>query len=183
MRARQPKDAICALLDLPSETLPPLVGIRASPLVAAPSSVVPFVEPDIVATQEKETGLDTWCLQLGGTVVTTLLGPFLPIPFRLGLATWRAWPFLSKGIRCLLQGRMNVDVLNATAIAISLARRDFLSVTIVTTLLNIGEALEEWTRKRSYETLAQSLASRVDTVWVRRNGMDSHIHLDDLLTR
>ena len=184
-------NSVCTLLDLPAKTLPRLTGVRISlPPTTASVSSVPVVSPTdqtknplplpLAAVQEKEMTLNEWCVQLGGTAVSTLLGPFLPIPLRMALAVWNAWPFLKRGLHSLLNGRMSVDVLDATAITISLTRCDFLSVTIVTTLLEIGEALEEWTRKRSYETLAQSLAANVDMVWIRRDGVDSHIHLNDL---
>ncbi|SMP77153.1 Cu2+-exporting ATPase [Desulfonatronum zhilinae] len=98
-----------------------------------------------------------------------LLRAFLPPWVRLILAARRALPFLLKGFASLMRGRLNIDVLDALAIAISLARRDLRSVMIITTLLSLGDFLEQWTRKRSRDQLAQDLLQLPLTVWVRNN--------------
>ena len=73
-----------------------------------------------------------------------------------------------------------MDVLDAAAIGISLLRRDFKTARLLTLLLGFGEALEAWTRKKSLDTLAQSLALDVDTVWVRREGREMHVAISEL---
>lgn len=96
--------------------------------------------------------------------------PFMPFFIRVATAVTTGLPFLYKGATALLRGRLNVDVLDAAAIGISLLRRDFKTVRLLTLLLGFGEALEHWTRKKSLDGLAQRLALDVDTVWVRREG-------------
>ena len=101
-----------------------------------------------------------------------LLRRFLPPWVRLFLALKKAWPFLVKGFDSLVRGRADLYLLDALAIGISLIRRDFRSVMIITTLLNLGEMLEHWTRKRSMENLARDLMYTADQVWVSRNGTE-----------
>ncbi|WP_153306874.1 heavy metal translocating P-type ATPase [Desulfonatronum thioautotrophicum] len=96
-----------------------------------------------------------------------LLRPFLPPWVRLLLAARRALPFLLKGLASLLRGRLNIDVLDGLAIGISLARRDLRSVMIITTLLSLGDFLEQWTRKRSRDQLAQDLLHLPPSVWIK----------------
>lgn len=106
--------------------------------------------------------------------------PFLPLPLRMACAVTAALPFVKKGVQALSRRKVNVDVLDASAIGISLIRRDFNTVSLLILLLGLGEALEEWTRKKSLESLAQSLALEVDTVWVRRGEKERMIPLQAL---
>lgn len=109
-----------------------------------------------------------------------LLRPFLPMPLRVFSAVYRCVPFLFNGMKALLHGRLNVEVLDATAIGASLFMRDFNTVGLLTLLLAFGESLEEWTRKKSLSSLAERLALTVNTVWVRRNGQELQIPLEQL---
>lgn len=106
--------------------------------------------------------------------------PFMPFLVRTATAVASAVPFLQKGVTSLLRGRLNVDVLDAAAIGLSLLRRDFKTARLLTLLLGFGEALESWTRKKSLDSLAQSLALEVDTVWVRREGREVAVALGEL---
>lgn len=108
------------------------------------------------------------------------LRPLLPFPLRIASALLAGIPFIKKGISALLHGKVNVDVLDATAIGVSLAMRDYKTVSLLTLLLGFGEALQMWTRKKSLDSLAQSLALDVDTVWVRRDGAELQIPIDKL---
>ncbi|MDO5484666.1 MAG: heavy metal translocating P-type ATPase, partial [Desulfovibrionaceae bacterium] len=92
--------------------------------------------------------------------------PFLPAVWRMVSSVFSALPFLVKGLKALLSGRLNVDVLDAAAIAASLLMRDFRTVRVLTLLLGLGEALEYWTRRRSLDSLTESLSLNVDTVWL-----------------
>lgn len=104
----------------------------------------------------------------------SLVRPFMPVLVRVATAVAASVPFILKGVAALCRGRLSVDVLDAAAIGISLLRRDFKTARLLTLLLGFGEALEAWTRKKSLDTLAQSLALDVDTVWVRREGREMH---------
>ncbi|MGJ3523246.1 heavy metal translocating P-type ATPase [Nitratidesulfovibrio sp. D1] len=115
-----------------------------------------------------------------GLIRYLILRPFLPRIVRMISAFFRALPFLLKGGRSLASGRLNVDVLDAAALGISLVRGDFRSVGLITALFAVGEFLEEWTRKKSRESLAESLAVDVDTVWVKRGEAEVQVPLSAL---
>lgn len=110
----------------------------------------------------------------------TLLRPLLPMGLRILTAIQAALPYLRSGITALRRGRLNVDVLDASAIFISLLRRDYRTVSLLTLLLGLGEALEYWTRQSSRASLARSLSLDIDTVWVRRQGQEMRVPLDSL---
>ena len=86
--------------------------------------------------------------------------PFLPTLWRVVTAVWAAVPFLVKGLQSLARGRINVDVLDASAILASLLLRDFRTVSVLTLLLGLGDILAAWTRYHSLNTLAESLHRR-----------------------
>lgn len=103
--------------------------------------------------------------------------PFLPLTLRAVNSVLAALPFVAKGVAALLRGRCNVDVLDAAAIAASLAMRDFRTVGMLTLLLGLGETLEEWTRRRSMATLSESLALNVENVWRVEDGGEVSVPL------
>ena len=92
---------------------------------------------------------------------------FLPAPIRAAYTVWRSIAFVWKGVRCLLHRRLEVEVLDALSIGVSVLRGDFSTAGSVMFLLNLGSLLEEWTRKKSLDDLARSMALNVDKVWVR----------------
>ena len=92
-----------------------------------------------------------------------------------------------KGIRCLLRGKLEVEALDATAIAVSVLRRDFDTAGSVMFLLGIGELLEEWTHKKSVSDLARSMSLNISRVWQKVDGTEvlvpvSKIREGDLVT-
>lgn len=109
-----------------------------------------------------------------------LFRPFMPLPLRVVGALRRGVPFLLRGGKSLLGGRLNVDVLDAAAIGVSLVMRDFGTAGLLTLLLAFGESLEAWTRKKSLGSLAERLALTVTNIWVRREGKEIHIPIDKL---
>ena len=90
----------------------------------------------------------------------------LPAPLRAIRTVIRSLRFLRDGIRCLLHGKIEVPVLDATAIAVSILRGDFETAGSVIFLLGIGELLDEWTHKKSVADLAGTMALQVDKVWL-----------------
>ena len=96
-------------------------------------------------------------------LVSTL---FLPTPLRIARVLWHAVPFLRKGLRCLRQNKIKVELLDAVSIGLSIIRRDFATAGSVMFLLELGELLEEWTRKKSMQDLAQCMSLNVDRVWL-----------------
>ena len=97
---------------------------------------------------------------------------FLPAPLDAAYTAFRSIRFLWKGLRCVLSRRLEVEVLDALSIGVSLLRGDFGTAGSVMFLLNLGSLLEEWTRKKSLDDLARSMALNVDKVWVRSQGTE-----------
>ena len=97
---------------------------------------------------------------------------FLPAPLDAAYTAFRSIHFLWKGVRCVLSRRLEVEVLDALSIGVSLLRSDFATAGSVMFLLNLGSLLEEWTRKKSLDDLARSMALNVDKVWVRSQGTE-----------
>ena len=92
---------------------------------------------------------------------------FLPTPLRIARVVWHMIPFLHRGLRCLGHRQIKVEMLDALSIGISVCRRDFGTAGTVMFLLEIGELLEDWTRKKSVADLAESLSLHVDRVWLK----------------
>ncbi len=108
------------------------------------------------------------------------LRPLLPVAVNMVSAFSRALPFLRRCLSSLAHGRLDVDALDGAAIAVSLLRRDFSTVGLLTLLLGFGEALERYTQKKSLENLASHLALQADRVWVKRNGAEELIPFGEL---
>lgn len=97
---------------------------------------------------------------------------FLPLPIRAVIAGLRAIGYVKKGLQCLCRGKIEVPVLDATAITASMLRGDFETASSIMFLLSIGETLEEWTHKKSVDDLARTMSLNVDKVWLRVNGQE-----------
>lgn len=91
----------------------------------------------------------------------------LPLPIRIALTIGRSVKYIGIGLKCLLQRKIEVPVLDATAITISLITKDFSTASSIMFLLGIGELLEEWTHKKSVDDLARSMSLNVSKVWLR----------------
>lgn len=117
-------------------------------------------------------------LAMAGRIVGKML---LPVGLRRVVTTVRALPLVGKGLRTLFRRRgLDVSVLDASAVGISLMRKDFRTASVITTLLALGELLERWTQKASNDSLAASLAVHADHVWVRKGGTEVQIPLAEL---
>ena len=97
---------------------------------------------------------------------------FLPAPIAAAYTVFRSIGFIWKGVRCLLHRKLEVEVLDALSIGVSILRADYSTAGSVMFLLNLGSLLEEWTRKKSLDDLARSMALNVDKVWVRSQGTE-----------
>ena len=106
---------------------------------------------------------------LAGRVLREL---FLPAPLNAAYTVFRSIKFLWKGVCCLWRRKLEVEVLDALSIGVSILRGDFATAGSVMFLLNVGSLLEEWTRKKSLDDLARSMALNVDKVWVRAQGTE-----------
>lgn len=91
----------------------------------------------------------------------------LPWPIRTALTIGRSVKYIGIGLKCLLQRKIEVPVLDATAITVSLITKDFSTASSIMFLLGIGELLEEWTHKKSVDDLARSMSLNVSKVWLK----------------
>ena len=91
----------------------------------------------------------------------------LPLPIRIALTIGRSIKYIGIGLKCLLQRKIEVPVLDATAITVSLITKDFSTASSIMFLLGIGELLEEWTHKKSVDDLARSMSLNVSKVWLK----------------
>lgn len=91
----------------------------------------------------------------------------LPWPIRTALTLGRSIKYIGMGLKCLLQRKIEVPVLDATAITVSLVTKDFSTASSIMFLLGIGELLEEWTHKKSVDDLARSMSLNVSKVWLK----------------
>ena len=106
---------------------------------------------------------------------------FLPAPVRAVYTSVQAIRYIVKGIHCLVfKRKLHVEVLDATAISVSLLRRDFNTAGSVMFLLGIGELLEEWTHKKSVGDLARSMSLNVEKVWKKVDGAEVLVPLSDI---
>ncbi|WP_294413773.1 heavy metal translocating P-type ATPase [uncultured Ruminococcus sp.] len=91
----------------------------------------------------------------------------LPMPLRRIMAVIKAAKYIFRGLKCLLKGKLEVSVLDATAIGVSLLRGDFKTAGSVMFLLNVGDILDEWTHRKSIDDLARTMSLGVEQVWTK----------------
>jgi heavy metal translocating P-type ATPase len=94
----------------------------------------------------------------------------IPYPVRNVCIVLKSLKYLWKGLRCLMKGRLEVPVLDAAAIGVSVLRGDMETAGSVMFLLGIGEVLEEWTHKKSVGDLARSMSLNIKKVWLHADG-------------
>lgn len=104
----------------------------------------------------------------------------LPHPLRVAWCAYKAAGFFFEGVRSLFRGELNVAVLDAAAITVSLARGDHDTSSSVMFLLSIGDLLEEWARKKSIEDLAGLMSLNVDKAWTVRDGTEILVPVSEI---
>lgn len=97
---------------------------------------------------------------------------FVPLPIRTGITLVRSVKYIKMGLDTLFKGKLEVPVLDATAITVSLLRGDMETAGSVMFLLGIGEILEDWTHKKSVDDLARSMSLNVGKVWLKVDGKE-----------
>lgn len=97
---------------------------------------------------------------------------FLPMSVKAGIATVKSVKYIWEGLCTLARGRIEVPVLDGTAVGVSVFRGDYATASSVMFLLGIGEILEEWTHKKSVGDLARSMSLNISKVWVLRDGRE-----------
>ena len=105
---------------------------------------------------------------------------FLPMPIRSVITVVKSVKYIHEGLRTLMHGKLEVPVLDATAITVSILRGDFATASSVMFLLGIGEILEEWTHKKSVDDLARTMSLNVDKVWTVRGGQEVLLPVRDV---
>ncbi|MFR4979157.1 MAG: heavy metal translocating P-type ATPase, partial [Butyricicoccus sp.] len=105
----------------------------------------------------------------------------IPRPLRIVKACLQGAQHICMGIRCLLQRKLEVAVLDATAIAVSLVRGQFSTASSIMFLLGLGELMEEWTHKKSVADLASSMSLNVEKVWRRTGETDELVSIREIV--
>ena len=106
----------------------------------------------------------------------------LPLPLRSCYVIWQSLKYMKEGVKTLLKGRIEVPVLDATAIAVSVLRKDTNTAGSIMFLLGFGELLEEWTHKKSIDNLARSLSLHVTKAWKKVDGTEVLVSVDEIET-
>ena len=106
--------------------------------------------------------------------------PLMPFPASLGMFLHSSWGIFSGGFKKLFSGKLTVEVLDLSAIAASLLMRDFKTASTLVLLLGFGEKLEEWTRRKTMTNLTRSLAMKIDTVWIVKDGHELEVPLSSV---
>ena len=106
---------------------------------------------------------------------------FLPTRLAIARSIAKSIPYIVKGLFALKNGKLQVETLDGVAIATSIIRRDFDTASSIMFLLNIGETLEEWTRKKSINDLARSMSLNIDKVWLKNDGKEIQVGVNQVL--
>lgn len=104
----------------------------------------------------------------------------IPYPIRKVWLTFKALRYIWKGLKCLARRKIEVPVLDAMAIGVSVIRADFDTAGSVMFLLGVGELLEEWTHKKSVGDLARSMSLNVKKVWLKKDDQEILVNASDI---
>lgn len=129
--------------------------------------------PDVYRQNSgRETNREYWDKLVTKVVVHYGNKLFLPMPIRTVITGVKSVKYIYQGIHTLLQRKIEVPVLDATAIGVSMFRGDISTAGSVMFLLGIGEILEEWTHKKSVDDLARSMSLNIGRVWLCNDGQE-----------
>lgn len=106
----------------------------------------------------------------------------LPVPLRQIRTTVHSVRYIWRGLRCVFNKKLEVEVLDALSIGVSILRRDFGTASSVMFLLKLGELLEKWTRKKSLSDLARCMSLNVDRVWLKTGDTEVLVPISDIKT-
>jgi len=104
----------------------------------------------------------------------------LPAPLQFAMSIFYALRYVREALKCILKGRLEVSVLDATAITVSLIRGEQKTAASVMFMLSVGEMLEDWTRKKSVDELASVMSLGVDKVWLHKPQGDVLVPVNDV---
>ncbi len=139
-----------------------------------------LMKPKVETHEELADGMQEANLDFGPLARHLILNRFMPLLVNSINVLLGAIPIMVDGVKELLKGNLNVAVLDAAAVGISLLRRDFRTAGLTILLLGLGEMLENYARKKSMNSLAEQLSVKCDQVWVRRGDELEHIQLSDV---
>lgn len=118
---------------------------------------------------------------ISSMVTSHIVRKILPLPIRKLSTMVRATPRIMNGLNAFRKRNpFNVDLLDASAISLSMSRGDYSTAGMITLLLNIGDTLEEYTKKKSQKDLAEALSLKINNVWVSRDDQEVQIPFKDL---
>lgn len=130
----------------------------------------------------RETNREYWDKLVTKVVVHYGNKLFLPMPIRTVITGVKSVKYIYQGIHTLLQRKIEVPVLDATAIGVSMFRGDISTAGSVMFLLGIGEILEEWTHKKSVDDLARSMSLNISRVWLCNDGQEMLVPTTEIQT-
>ncbi len=135
-------------------------------------------EPDIHGRQLNHEYEEKIYWHVARRIVNRLL---LPPVVREAVTIIKAVPFIFAGLKTLLKGKMEVSVLDAVTISVSMAQRDFSTASSIIFLLGLSEILEEWTHRKTVDDLAKSMSLNIDKVWMRcADGQEVLVDIRDI---
>ena len=139
--------------------------------------------PDVYRQNSgRETNREYWDKLVTKVVVHYGNKLFLPMPIRTVITGVKSVKYIYQGIHTLLQRKIEVPVLDATAIGVSMFRGDISTAGTVMFLLGIGEILEEWTHKKSVDDLARSMSLNISRVWLCNDGQEMLVPTTEIQT-
>ncbi len=140
---------------------------------AAPIPPTRRPRPETELERKKKTAV------CSGTLL--LVRPLIPPPVRPLVAIYGALPIFKKGMTALRERRLNVDLLDASAVGAAMATREFLTASLITFLLKLGEYLEEWTRGESRRLLSDMFHTGEEWTWMVREGEEIRLPLEEVV--
>lgn len=139
--------------------------------------------PDVYRQNSgRETNREYWDKLVTKVVVHYGNKLFLPMPIRTVITGVKSVKYIYQGIHTLLQRKIEVPVLDATAIGVSMFRGDISTAGSIMFLLGIGEILEEWTHKKSVDDLARSMSLNISRVWLCNDGQEMLVPTTEIQT-
>lgn len=138
------------------------------------------VPESFLQTSGRELNNEYWEKLVTKVVVRAGKKLFVPYPLRVMITMIKSVKYLYTGMQTLLARKLEVPVLDAAAIGMSILRKDFETAGSIMFLLSIGELLEEWTHKKSVDDLARSMSLNIEKVWLRRDGQEVLVSVNDI---
>lgn len=137
--------------------------------------------PDVyVQNSGRELNRQYWDKLVNKVILHMGMKLFLPFPIRTGITLVKSTKYILDGITTLMKGKLEVPVLDATSIGVSIIRNDFKTASSIMFLLGVGEILEEWTHKKSVGDLARSMSLNISKVWLINNEQDVLVSASDI---